>query len=393
MNPMKLRALAALEEMRPQLAELCTGIHELAEVAFAEYKSSELLCCFLENSGFCVQRGCGGLETAFRAEFGQGKPVVGLICEYDALPQLGHACGHNMIGTASACAGAAAVKAMGGLPGKIVVVGTPAEEGNGGGKEILARAGVMDDLDCAMMFHPGYTTELVEPYLAIQNVKIRYHGKAAHAGAAPHEGISALEAIIQLFVNINGMRAHLTSDVRVHGIITNGGFASNVIPELCEAEIGVRAATAAGLEEVLQRLAACAQAAALATGCTQELERIGVLYKDFIPNHALAEVLYGNMVELGLRVDGKFSDLALASTDMGNLSHYVPAIHPIMGVGNEAGLHSAEFTKLCAGQRGADIAYDCARALALTALDLLAQPNLISEIQEEFTRRKAMRPK
>lgn len=389
MNPTKSHALAALDEMRPQLSELCTAIHELAELGFKEYRSSELLCHFLQSQGMRVQRGCGGLETAFRAEFGTGGPVIGLICEYDALPNLGHACGHNMIGTASAGAGAAAAKAMGGLPGKIVVIGTPAEELSGGGKEILAQAGVMDDLDCAMMFHPGNGTGLVEGYLAIQMVKIRFHGKPSHAGAAPHEGISALEAIIQFFVNINGMRAHLTSDVRIHGIITNGGTVCNVIPELCEAEIGVRARTTASLEDVLQRLFACARAAAMATDCTEEIERVGVMYKDFVPNHALAEVLCGNMQELGLKVDVKFSDSAVASTDMANLSHYVPAIHPIFGVGNEATLHSAEFTELCAGQRGADIAFTCARALALTTLDLLESPALLVGIKNEFDSRRA----
>lgn len=384
MEQVKEAVLRRAKDLEKECSALCIDIHEHPELGFQETRSSALLVDYLTRHGFTVETGCADMPTAFRAVYCGGKPgpTIGLICEYDALPGLGHACGHNIIGTASATAAIAATAAVDALGGRVVALGTPSEEGAGGGKIRMLDAGYMDDLDCAMMFHPGPSTVLMEPSLAISSMKIRFHGKAAHAAASPHTGISALEAVIQLFVNVNGMRAHLPGDVRVNGIITNGGTVTNIIPDLCEAEFCVRAMSGEGLDAACGRLLDCAEAAAKASGCTYEQIPIGLPYRELQPCRAMVELLAGNMDFLGLPIDEKISKAAMASTDMGNVSQKIPAFHAMYGMGKVVP-HTPGFAAVTGGENGAAAANNAAKALALTAVDLLADPSILQRAKAE----------
>lgn len=390
MNQRKETAVRQVEALRGRLSSICRDIHENPELGFEEVKASGLLTGFLEQEGFRVERGCGGLKTAFRAERAgkAGGPVVSILCEYDALPGIGHACGHNVIATSSVGAAAAAATALEDLAGKIVVLGTPSEEGSGGGKQLLWDAGVMDDVDCAMMFHPGPQTVIRDKTLAIQALRFTFHGRAAHGGAAQHEGRNAVEAVVQTFNGINSLRGHLKKDVNIHGIITEGGTAPNIIPDLAEAEFGVRAATLDELTDVVDRVSCCARGAALMTGCTVDITPLGVPYADLVTNETLLSLMEANLEELDIPIDVREAPAALASTDVGNLSHHIPAIQCMIGVGSPALPHTPAFAEACGGEAGVEIALRAAKALACTAVDLLEAPGLVTAAVEELAKRQ-----
>ena len=276
--------------------------HDDPELAFEEHRSAALLCDRLEAGGFTVERGAGNLPTAFRAEMrgAADGPTIAILAEYDALPGIGHACGHNLIAAASIGAGLAVASAMAELPGRILVVGTPAEE-RGDGKLVLESNGVFAGVDATMMVHPSAYTMVARPSLALTELTVEFMGKTAHAAAAPEAGISALEALLLTFNNINSLRLHLRPDARVHGIITHGGTASNIIPEYAAAEFSVRAAQRGYLEEVLRRVIACAEGAAASTGATLRYQTGSVLF-DFVPNQTLARLFAGNWEQIGVPV-------------------------------------------------------------------------------------------
>lgn len=264
---LKERTITIIDSMRDDFIRISSTIQANPEIAFQEFKSAALLCGALESHGFAVERGAGGLETAFIAEVTEKKegPTIAILAEYYALPELGHACGHNIIGTSAIAAGIALSKIIKDLPGRVVVIGTPAEEG-GGGKVILLQNGVFEGVDAAMMVHPAGRTMVDRGSLASMRLTIEFKGKASHAAAAPEDGINALEAVILTFNNVNALRLHLKSDARVHGIITNDGSAENVIPEFASAIFSIRAASQAYAQEVLERVIQCAQVAGIATG-------------------------------------------------------------------------------------------------------------------------------
>lgn len=383
-------AVRRVEELGDQIFTLCKTIHENPELGFQEFKASRMLTGFLEEQGFTVTQGCGGLETAFRAERKgkEGGPVIGLLCEYDALSGVGHACGHNIIATSSVGAAAAVGAMMEAYEGTIVVLGTPSEEGSGGGKQILWDAGVMNDVDCAMMFHPGPQTVIRDKTLAIQALRFTFHGQSAHAGAAQEKGRNALEAVIQTFNGINSLRGHLKKEVNIHGIITKGGVATNIIPDLGEAEFGVRASTIQELETVVERVCGCAHGAAAMTGCTVDITRLGIAYADLVPNETLLGLMEQNMEALQIPIDVRQAPAALASTDVGNLSHCIPAIQCMIGIGSPALPHTPAFAQACAGEAGAEIAVRAAKVLACTVIDLLENPELVKKAREELAERK-----
>ena len=393
MNRQKEKAVKRVDALGEQMLSLCRTIHENPELGFQEFEASRLLTGFLEEQGFQVTRGCGGLATAFRAERKgkEGGPVIGLLCEYDALPGVGHACGHNIIATSAVSAAAAIGAVIEAYEGSIVVLGTPSEEGSGGGKQILWDAGVMKDVDCAMMFHPGPQTVVRDKTLAIQALRFTFHGQSAHAGAAQEQGRNALEAVIQTFNGINSLRGHLKKDVNIHGIITKGGMAPNIIPDLGEAEFGVRASTIQELETVVNRVCRCAEGAAEMTGCTVDITRLGIAYADLVPNETLLGLMEKNLEALQIPIDVRQAPAALASTDVGNLSHCIPAIQCMIGIGSPALPHTAAFAEACAGEAGAEIAGKAAKALACTVIDLLTDPELVKKAGEELAERKKER--
>lgn len=385
----KEKVTEVIERNREEITALCDYIFQNPELGFQEYKSSAALKAFLENHGFTVEMGAAGLETAFRAEKkGNGEgPTIGFLCEYDALPN-GHSCGHNIIASSAVMAAAGLAEAMGEYGGNIVVLGTPSEEGSGGGKELLYQAGVMEDVDCAMMFHPGPKTVINDILLAISAYSFTFHGKAAHAGACPEKGISAVEAVIQMFNNVNGMRVTVKTDTRIHGIIKQGGAVTNVIPDLTEAQFGIRATTKAELDELTERVKNCARAAALSTGCTVDIREIGISYMNLLNSQVLLALVEKNMADMGERIDIRDATEGLGSSDVGNISHRIPTFQVMIGIGSPAIPHTEAFAEACGGKRGADIAIRAAKALAMTGMDLFNNPKLVEEAKEELFKYK-----
>jgi amidohydrolase len=382
---LKARALSVIDELRDEFIRISTTIHSHPELAFREFESAALLSNTLEQHGYTVQRGIAGLETAFRAEIGDpaAGPTVALVAEYDALPEIGHACGHNIIGTAAIAAGVALRAVMDELKGRVVVVGAPAEEG-GGGKVILVEQGVFADVDAAMMVHPATYTLVNRGSLASIRLNIQFTGKASHAAAAPEDGINALEAIILTFNNVNALRLHLKSDARVHGIITHGGTAVNIIPDHAEAVFSVRAATQSYAEEVLRRVVQCAEAAAIATGAQLNwTSKPG--YAAMIPNAVLGRLFADNWRAIGVEVRDAMPNERMGSTDFGNVSQVVPAIHPYITIASpDTAGHTIEFREAAVSPAGHAGLINAAKAMAMTAIDLLANPALVQAAKAEL---------
>lgn len=356
------------------------------ELGFEERRAQKLLTEPLADAGFNLEKGLAGMETSFRATW-QGKangPTIAILCEYDALPVIGHGCGHNLIGTAGSFAGWALREVWPDLPGRVQVIGTPAEEG-GGGKVIMVDKGVFKDVDAAMMFHPTSGVNMVHRGgLACQDITFTFHGKPSHAAAAPWNGVNALDAVIQTFVNIGLSRQQLRPDARIHGIITKGGDAANVIPELTECVFIVRAEKAPYLAEIKEKVIACARAAALATGTTLDFKD-GLLFENRINNMVMARAFQRHLEDIGLTVSEPDPKAGVGSSDMGNVSRVCPSIHPYVSIA-EAGVpgHNAAFREAACSTEGLKGMVVAAKALAMTAADLLADPKLLAAAKDEF---------
>jgi len=375
-----------IDELGERLWELALKIHDNPELAFEEHKAARWLAEALEEGGFKVELPYGGLETAFRAEHPAAAegPAVAILAEYDALPELGHACGHNLIATIAvgAALGLAPFKAD--LPGKLIVLGTPAEEG-GAGKILLIQAGAFRDVDVAMMVHPADRTLVERGSLAITEVEIEFKGKAAHASSEPEKGINALDAVIQTFNALNALRQHIKDGARIHGIITDGGQKPNIVPEHAAALFYVRAADNAYRDELVEKLRRCAEGAALATGAELTFKKVGHEYKAMRPNHHLAQAFRRNIEALGYPVEEPKG--GMGSTDMGDVSWEVPAIHPYIRIteGDVPG-HSREFAQAARSERAKAALLAAAKAVAATCIDLWTDPELYRAIREEFER-------
>jgi len=385
------RALAAIDERRDALIELSLRIHRTPELGYQEHQAASWLAAFLEGAGFAVERGYAGVATAFRAEArasGDG-PIVAILSEYDALPDIGHACGHNLIAMMGVAAAVGARAALDGLRGRLAAIGTPAEEG-GGGKVALLRAGGFDDVDAAMMVHPSSRTLASRTSLASDRVDVEFAGRAAHAAAQPERGISALDGVIQTFNAVNALRLVLRSDARIHGIISSGGSAPNIIPDYAAAKFSVRALDREYQKEVLRRFIACAEGAATATGTTLRVtvhENSG--YENMVPSTPLSERWGRYVAELGVPVQQTVADERMGSTDMGNVSQMIPAIHPYIAVAPEGTPgHSTAFRDSAATPEALERALVAAKAMALVAVDLLAEPRLLEAARAEFAARR-----
>lgn len=375
---------AAVDEERAALATLCKDIHQNPELRFEEHKAAAWISELCEKKGFAVERGLGGMSTSLRARAGKPGPRVAILAEYDALPEIGHACGHNLIATSAVGAFFAVAKVVARTGGEVTLLGTPAEEG-GGGKIKLIEAGAFRDLDAAMMFHPFDRDILAHPALASCWYTFAFTGKPAHAAAAPHEGNSALTACMDTFRLIDGQRVHFRDGVRVHGFITNGGQAVNIIPENAGCEISVRARDLAELERVRAIVERCARGAATASGVEVAIAvRQG--YRDMKNNLAMARAFGGHLASLGRaprEMDGR---VGAGSTDMGDVSHVVPSIHPYLGIVDEGSClcHEHPFEKAAGSERGLDTALVAAKALARTAAEVLVDADLRARIKAEW---------
>ena len=385
LEELKTRAAAHIDELMPGLKELSLKIHEWAELKFQEHKSSALLADFLEERGFTLTRNAAGLETAFAARRGSDRPHIGFVSEYDALPGVGHGCGHNLIAITGVGAGLALrdLQENGLLPGSVSVFGAPAEEG-GGGKITMVDQGLFKDVDAAMMVHPAPINMPDTGSLAVISFKVEFHGKTAHAAANPELGVNALEAIIQTFVLINGLRQHIPSDQRIHGIITNGGEAANVIPDYTSGEFMVRSPNMENVEKTFERVEQCVAGAAAATGCTYTItSEFG--YREMNPNRVLRELFDKNMARLGRGYLDGFEPSRISSTDMGNISQVVPAIHPYLGLDvPDFSWHSTVVHEAAITDSAWLMAADGAKALAFTAVDVLSEPGKMDEVRRAF---------
>jgi amidohydrolase len=381
----KQYAIKHIDKLQDDLWHLVTKLYENPEVAFEEYHASALISDILTKAGFEVEAGTGGIETAFQGiKHGDGGgPTIAFLAEYDALPEIGHACGHNLIAAAAVGAGLGLKPVLEDIPGDLRVIGTPAEEG-GGGKRIMVEAGVFEEIDAAMMFHPASKNMVTRGSLASMRLKVEFFGKTAHAAASPQEGINALDAMILTFNSINAIRQHLETKDRIAGIITHGGDAANIIPGYTSAEFSVRGESENRRAEVLEKVIACAEAAALATGCRLNYET-NPGYSEIYPNPTLAKLFSENLITIGREVIEPDPLERMGSTDMGNVSKVVPAIHPYLEtVPEEIAGHTVEFREVCMTETGKAAMLDAAKAMAMTAVDLLFNPSLLSTARTEL---------
>ncbi len=383
---LKGRVCDRVEAERGALVELCDRIHTHPELRFEEHRAAGWLADYLSGAGYEVQRAAYGLPTAVAARRGTERPRVAILCEYDALPGIGHACGHNVIAAAGAGAAAALAAVVEEAGGSVVVLGTPAEEG-GGGKILMARQGAFDDVDAAMMVHPAGMDLVSMHVLAVSVIEVEYRGRAAHAAASPHRGVNALDALVTAYSAIAQLRQHIRPTERVHGIITDGGQAPNIVPERAAGVFYVRAATERRLAELKRRVEACFQAGALASGAQVTLRTVGEDYADLWTNQPLATAYGVNLARLG-RTAASLSDVSstiTGSTDMGNVSKLVPSLHPMIAVSPpHVPLHSQEFAEHAGSEAGHRAVIDGAKALAMTAIDILCQPQLRAAMQAAF---------
>ena len=368
----KQRALTAFEGVEGELKSISRWMYDHPELAFAEFASSRRLVEFLSGHGFTVEYPAYGLDTAFAARVGKGGPEVIVCAEYDALPGVGHACGHNIIATAALGAGMAVAGLADELGFRLTVLGTPAEEARGG-KVDLINAGAFTGAAVAMMIHPSPESVVDPVALAIKHLAVTFRGKDAHAAAAPWEGINALDAFVQLYVNVSTFRQQMLPTDKLHGIVTHGGDAPNIIPSRVESEWYVRALTKDRLAYMLDRFTAMGEAAARATGCTVAFAQSGHEYEDIVTEPLLADLFSANCTALG-RTMGRAKDRPAStagSTDMGNVSHVVPAIHPMIGMDTKGAVnHQPEFAAHTITPDGEKAMRHGALAMAWTILDV-----------------------
>ena len=384
---LKAKSVKEIEKHSQDLKKVSVEIWSNPELNYNEHKAHAVLTNFLEGKGFNVERSYLGIQTAFRATFGDSTgPTICVICEYDALPEIGHACGHNLIaeaGIAAALGIKAALELHGAPKGLLTIMGTPAEEG-GGGKIKLIEKGAFENIDVAMMVHPSPINMVRCEMLALVSLEVTFHGKAAHAAAFPWEGVNALDAAVMAYNNISVLRQQMKPTWRVHGIISNGGAKPNIIPELTKMEYYLRAQTRAEVKDLYAKVVACYESAAKATGCTFEVNE-AVFYEDVVSNPTLSELYETNSTSLGV-IYGHLVDLPCGSTDMGNVSYVVPSIHPLYKIGDGSQVnHTREFTAITNTPEAHQNTLTAAKAMSMTAVDLLTNPTVLGQIKKEFS--------
>lgn len=379
----KQTIINVVDKMDDELRNLALKIHANPELGYEEYKASTWLTEKLEEGGFSVERGVADLETAFVGtwEGAPGGPTIGIIAEYDALPGLGHACGHNIIGTSSIGAALALKEAIPNLKATIKVIGTPAEEGLGG-KVLMVDRGVFDNIDVAMMCHPKNATMVIRGGLARVSTTFKFYGKESHAASAPEKGISALDALMNSFIAINSLREYFTDDVRVHGVITHGGDSANVVPGYSEAKFLIRCNTRKQLEGVKKKVYAAVRGSSAAVGATCEIDE-ALVYAERNTNITMANMFKDNLESMGIEVSPPPKQGGIGSSDIGNVSQIIPTIHPYIKIG-EATNHTHEFTEETKSEGGMVGLNQATKALAMTTYDLCTDEEAFSRVLKEF---------
>jgi amidohydrolase len=390
---LKKRVCEAVDRRAAQLIDAADWIHAHPEIGHQEVEAAKRLSGLLESAGIAVEMGTAGMATAFKAELGgkgAQRPRVAILAEYDALPGLGHGCGHNLIGTSAIGAGLALSEVLPELEGSIWVLGTPAEESaapNSGGKVHMVNAGIFSDVDAAIMFHPGTETAVtLDRSLAARGFEFFFHGRAAHAAGAPEDGINALDAVVLFYNAISVMRQQVRSDVRIHGIILSGGAAANIIPDYAAIRYRTRADDSEYLAEIVERVIACAEGAAKATGCRIEWNEYMPGYENTMPNQVLLDLISDNMRSLGLSVNNERRRSGRGSTDFGNVSRRVPGIEARLAITDDSQVpgHSIKFREAAGSDQGRQAMLNAAKSLAMTAVDLLADPEHLKKARDVF---------
>ena len=365
--------------------DLSLELHKNPELSLEEHHSSKILCDYLSKHDFKVKKGLANLPTSFLAENkGQKSRKIGFISEYDALPELGHACGHNIIAMASIAAGVALNKIIGSRFCQIKIFGTPGEE-SGGGKVLIAKEDYFKGMDAIMMIHPSNETRADVSFLALTEIDIEFIGKSAHASASPEDGLNALDAIIATFNSISSLRQHLPKGDKIHGIISNGGNAPNIIPEKTSAKFYLRSITIQGLKRITKRFIDCVNGAAEATGTKSKIHKNPISYSPLKKNKTLCSVFRKNLSSLGLNESIHLPPIKMGSSDIGNISQIAPTIHPqIQMVDKHINAHTKEFASAAKNNAGKKVLFLGAKAMAMTALDISTNSVLFKKIKTEF---------
>jgi len=380
---LKLKVKNSVELQRQQLIQLSLNIHDNPELGFKEEKASAWLTSYVEDGGFSVERGVAGLATAFRATYGQGSPRIALLAEYDALPKMGHGCGHNIIAASAVGAAVAGKSIIDQLGGSVVILGTPGEEVFGG-KIDMVKAGAFEEIDVAMIVHPDVRNMVTIQALSCSSLEVEFFGRPAHAAAQPYKGINALDAMILAFTSINSLRQHIRSEARIHGIITDGGEAPNIVPAHSAAVFLIRAPDDHYLVELKDKVLSCFTGASVASGAKLEYRWRDRTYAPMKNNAILAGLFKQNLESLGRYVDAFDPRFGLGSTDMGNVSQVVPSIHPTIAIASpEVFIHTQEFASAAASEAGHEGLMDAAKAMAMTVVDVL-QPGALDKIKQGF---------
>lgn len=377
-----------IENNKYDYVEISHRIHERPELGNEEIFASRTLIDKLKENDFDIETDIAGHATGFIATYdsGQEGPVIGYLAEYDALPGLGHACGHNIIGTASVLAGSALKQVIDRIGGKVVVLGCPAEEGgeNGSAKASYVKAGIIDDIDIALMIHPGSATYPTIDTLAVDVLDIKFYGKSAHASENADEALNALDAMISYFNGVAQLRQHIKKSQRVHGVILDGGKAANIIPDFTHARFYTRATTRKELDILTEKVNQIARGAAIQTGCDYEFGPIQNGVNEFIKTPKLDELFEKYALEVG--EDVSHDDFGFGSTDTGNVSHIVPTIHPHVKIGsrNLVG-HTHRFREAAASVHGDQALIHGAKIIALMGLELIENKGMFDEIVQQHS--------
>jgi amidohydrolase len=381
----KEKASDAIEKHRDLLLKVSHSIHANPEENYAEHHAHAVLTNALEGLDFAVSRGAFGLPTAFEASKGSTGPNIAVFCEDDALPGIGHACGHNIIAAAGlgAAVGAAAVAEL--VGGGVSVLGSPAEEG-GGGKVFMIERGALDGVDAAMMIHPADVDLRWMTTIAVQQIHVTWRGEAAHAAAHPWDGRNALDAAVLGYMNVAALRQHIRPEERIHGVFTDGGDKPNIVPATAAMHWFIRAANPERLEALKPRVLAALTSGATATGCTVEYEWLEPAYADLLRNPAFEDLYATNSSSLGRVVaEPGVAGAVVGSTDMGNVSYVVPSIHPMVAVAPRGvGIHTPGFANYAASPTGDAGVIDGAKAMAMTIIDLWTSPTALESVANAF---------
>ena len=373
-----------IDSIAPELIELSHSIHAQPELAYEEHFAHECLTKTLSEKGLEVEKGAYELDTAFEANAGSSGPIIALLCEYDALPGIGHACGHNIIAAAGIGAGLAASEFTEPFNGRLRILGTPAEEG-GGGKVRMLNKGAFDSVEAVLMIHPADADLPNISSLAVQQLKATYTGKAAHAAAAPEKGINALDGAVLGYMGVAALRQHIATDERLHGIFTNGGQKANIVPETAEAIWYARSSTMERLENLKARLIETLYGGARSAGCDIQIEWVNEPYAEVLDNTPLLEAYMKNSESVGRFIKAADDGGVVGSTDLGNVSHVVPSIHPMVKVAPKGtAIHTVDFEKCAKSEEGDKGLLDSAKSLAMTVLDCWKDPSLLKDAKDFF---------